>query len=295
MCATATDKPNHLDSGWSSMRNSDDTPLVLNFDYYDDHSSWRLDDLQESINEAIQIFAGSETPMTVETLNDLKPLVKALRELHRNTQVHDSVIRRALVLADELELSDDIESFDSSFEYDSAIDHLIEVLEAWDEAHNWIWTAEDWNVTATQQLEIIRRNRRDGLGERWTIKISDGLVELPGVDVNGYNPDKETTSLFDSLTALVYDEPTLGSIANKLEKLEFSIVPLLQEFADSYERADIEVDIPTLDNMIVAASNMNIDDIDKVVHTIEALAEDWYDGPETLIKTAAALLSTQEQ
>jgi hypothetical protein len=46
--------------------------------------------------------------------------------------------------------------------------------------------------------------------------------------------------------------------------------------------------------MIVVASNMNIDDLDKVVHTIEALAGDWYDGPETLIKTAAALLSTQE-
>ena len=291
MCVTTTDKPIHSDSGWASLRNSDDTPLILKFDYYDDHSSWRLDDLKDSINEAIQIFADYEKPFTVETLNDLTPLVKALRELHRNSQIQDKVIRRALVLADELELSHDIESFDANFEYDTAIDHLIEVLEAWDEAHNWTWTAEDWNVTATQQLENIRRNRRDGLGERWTIKISDGLVELPGVDVQGCNPDKGTASLFDSITALVYDEPTLGSIASKLEKLQSKIVPLMQEFADSYERADIEVDLPTLDNMIEAASNMNIDDIAKVVHTIEALAEDWFDGPETLIKTAAALLS----
>ena len=293
MCVTTSDKPNKLVSAWSSFRNCDDTPLILSFDYYDDHSSWRLEEMQVSINEAIEIFAKSETPMAVNSLNDLTALVNALRELHRNENVNDSVVRRALLLADELELPHDIESFDASFEYDSAVEHLIEVLGAWDEANKWIWTSEDWNVTATQQLENIRSNRRDGLGERWTIKISDSLVELPNVDIFGYNPSNEINSLFDSLTALVYDEPTLGSIAKKLEKMECTIVPVLHKFADSYERADIEVDIPTYDNMFFTASNITIVDVDKVVHTIEALAEDWHDAPEMLIKTAAALFCTQ--
>ena len=276
--------------GWSSLRNSDGSPLIISFDWYDDHSGWRLEDLQGQIEEANRMLENAgEKPEKIDSLHELEALVRSLRSLFRNRDVTDAIVRRGLELADDLDVPNDIQSFDSSINYDEAIVYLTEVLEAWDAAHSWTWTEEDWHVSAVAQLEKAQR-ARDGLGDRWTIRVSDETVELPGIDIHGFDADETTRAVFDALTALNNEESELGNIASILSKVDKSALNTLQIFGDCFERADITVQPVTVEKMISVTRSLSDEDLDTVTQTIEALAAEWHDTNEALIETAVALL-----
>lgn len=286
---TTTTAAPSTETAWSSLRNSDGTPIIISFDWDDDHSGWRLEDLRDSIDEARKLLAdaGIETG-TVDNLYELGPVARHLRELHRTETISDAVVRRALVLADELDLPDDIGGFDANSNYEDTFVYLREVLEAWDAAHRWAWTSENWNVTAVDELERLCRGRY-GLGDRWTVRVSDGLVELPGTDIEGANPDRATASIFDVFTATNYDDGQLGQIAAKLVHVDPSLHENLQKFADTFERIDVDIRPDTVDKVVNVVATIDTDRIDQIIETIERLGEDWYDSTAALIDTAVSL------
>jgi hypothetical protein len=275
---------------WSSLRNSDGTPLIYHFDWYDDHSSWRLEELENFIVQALELLQKTGVTVTeVNNLEDLKPIVTNLRHLHRNDQVDDASVRKALELADELALPDDISSYDASDAYDCTIQTVLEALGSWDEAHRWSHDTVDWNVTAVDALERIRASR-NGLSDRWTVTIEDGRVALPaGEDIIGMQPDNTTLALFDAVTALNYDEETYPKLADILIKLHADQTNRIIPFADMLERADIRPDHELLQRIVELTASHPEHNLDNICEVIEALAGEWHGSYVDLVDAATAL------
>lgn len=205
---------------WESVRNADGSAITIRFDWYDDHSAWRLDDLTESISTARELLAraGSEHAQ-IEHLHELPALVRALRALHRDEGVDDASVRKAMALADELDLGDDCESLDAQFEYESTLEHVNELLSAWQQQRTWVYTTDTWDVDVVRAFDRCK-DRRDGLGERWSITFTDDSVELPdGTEVRAVLADDEVVALFDEVTYDDYWEEQFPAIAELLLSL----------------------------------------------------------------------------
>lgn len=278
---------------WASLRKSDGTPTEFRFDWYDDHSSWRLEEMTGSIAEARSILERAGVAITAEInhINDVTPIVNHLRCVHRNEAVTDADVRRALTLADELHVHSEVESDDANFEHDCLMDNIKELLGAWDDAHTWIFTDDDWDISSAIGVLDRLRNNRNGLGDNWTIRVSDGLVELPGETVHGIVADKEMVRFFEDVTETPGDCTEPGLIAPALMTVPEDDRPAVVSLTEAlYGYGGLDYITPAMVNAIVATVARYDERGRQVVTEIaNGLAENWTGSRSDLLTAAEAL------
>lgn len=282
---------------WESLRPSDGSPLVISFDWYEDHSAWRMEDLSHVIDAALAVLAAhGERAERPDHVHELAPLVTQLRQLHRDPDVSDAQVRNALELADELDVGPDAESYDAQDQYDHALEELINALSAWDEYNDWRWLDDEWYVNATRLLEKVRDSRH-GLGERWKVVITDNWVELPdGTTVHGHVPSKPVDKLMNLIYEHIDREDDLAVVSPWL----VSIDDPTTRRADLLLRAisegiGTELDERTIRTVLDTAANPAILDeqLEQISTTVTALAGEWHQSFDELI-AAATTLNTAE-
>jgi hypothetical protein len=275
-----------------SLPSSDVSSTTIQFDWYDDHSSWRLEELQPSIEKAIAILAANKiTFEQPEHLRDLPRIARELRVLHRDRDVEDKVVRTGLELADELDFGDETENCDAQFQYECVVDEVDEALTQWDEAHAWRFTDEGWQIDSLDQFNNEKQSRY-GLGDRWSVTIDDDSVELPnGNIVRGYNPSKSKTVLMTEIYNSIYDEDDLGQVAALLVALDEAVVPRATELLDAVTNEFDSLEVATVRAVLQVAADMTLNDLilDQIVETVTALAGEWHQSAGELIFAASSL------
>ncbi len=283
----------NIDSTWESLRPSDGSSLTISFDWNEDHSSWRLEELSNEITEAMEILETSgHTTDRPTSIYDLDPITSLLRRLHRGEAVTDATVRRALALADQLELGD-IASDDANFQYESLIEHVTELIEAWDRHNTWIYIDDEWDVTA-QRLFDRCREHRNGLGDRWRITFDDDSIELPdGTVVYGLRPLRHQVKLFDEIVIdfAYVDEQDHAGIAKAVMNLDATAADVVgQAVCDLAAGRRMEIDTDVANTIIRIVQHHDIDALEKVIDTASRLADQWAGSETELICAAEALL-----
>jgi hypothetical protein len=279
-------------STWESLRPSDGSPLVISFDWHEDHSAWRIEDLADQINEALTLLSDHGMQQArPDHVHELPKLVSELRTLHRERSTPDSVVRRALDLADELDLGSDIEYFDGEHEYECVLANLFEALDAWDDDHRWRWMDDEYYVYARKRLEVIQSSRH-GLGDRWSVQLSDDRVELPdGSVVYGHEPDNEQSKLMDLVYGHIDREDDLATVAGPMAGLDSHTVQRTALLLESVVNALDEIDARTVQAAIDTASkdDIPVSSFEHIARTVQALAGEWHQDMGELFAAAAAL------
>lgn len=281
---------NNAEEYWASLRNSDDSPIVVKFDWYDDHSGWRLEEAAPFVEEANKLLALVDIePKSVTYLSDLEDIVSALRRLHRNERVTDAHVRQALKIADELDHGSDTQSFDSQMEYDQVIENLVEIISAWDAKHTWIYTEDVWDVTGLDRFEGAR-NERNGLGDRWSITITDDTIELPnGVVVHGLTPEKELEDFLDDLTSSggwMYMDVEIATTAIAVPKeVRQHVWGLAAALTDNGELELRASDVVAMQHTAQQAP----DQVERLTEMVTGLRSGWTGSVRELLETAIAL------
>lgn len=281
---------NNAKEKWASLQNSDGSPHVVSFDWYDDHSGWRLEEAGPFIKEANEILALDDVePHSVNYLSELSPLVRSLRMLHRSERIADATVRQALRIADELDLGDDTESFDAQIQYDDSIERVVELIEAWDAMHSWVWTDDVWDVTALDRFDGARKER-NGLGDRWTITLTDDRIELPnGVTVYGMTPEKELEDFLEELTSTgswMYMDVEIATTAIAVPKEVRQHVWGLA--AALSENGEIELR-PADVRAMQATAEQNPAEVERLTEMVNGLRSGWTGTVLELLETAVAL------
>ena len=105
----------------------------VSFDWHNDYSSWRLEDIDSEIEEAYSLFIKHKLPIEKpESVYQLAEFSKKLSLLYRNEKVSDADSRRALTLSDLIYFNDDIAAFDTEIAYNDAIEMLRDILPKWE-------------------------------------------------------------------------------------------------------------------------------------------------------------------
>jgi hypothetical protein len=278
---------------WESLRPCDGSLIKISFDWNDDHSAWRFEELSNEINEAIEILTSSGLVVQrPSNIYELGPIASLLRNLHRGKAISDSMVRRALKLADELELGD-IYNDDASFEYDCLIERVDEYLEAWDEYNTWIFIQDEWDVSAKKLFDRCRE-QRNGLGDRWSITLDDDRIELPdGTEVFGLRPMPHQSKLFDEIVIdLAYvDEEDNAGLAKAVMNLELKTANLVaQAICELAAGRKMKIDADTANKIIDIVHRHDADELAKVIDTAARLATHWSGSESELIIASEALL-----
>lgn len=273
---------------WKSMLGENEE-LKFSFNWYDDHSSWRLEELNDSIKEASELLASAGIMVeTVNQVSELTPIVNHLKSLHRDSKIKDHEVRRALQLADELHFGDYLESEDANFSYECLIENIEEHFEAWVSAQTWVYT-DSWSADPTREFAQCRESRY-GLGDHWSITITDNYIDLPnGRRITGVKPVPMLENIFDSITENNNDEDDYPKLVEILIKVNSSKHQLLSETIDTFNQAGIEIFPVLLQEIVSILSNSNSLDFNSVLETFLSLSAEWHDGWADLLQTALVL------
>ena len=279
---------------WDSWRTSDDSPIKIDFDWNDDHSSWRLEEASELIKESLTILEKAGTPVEMpDHVFGLAEIAKSLRRVHTCDVISDAVVRRSLSLADSLDFGQYCESDDASFNHDCAVDNAAEILEAWDRHQTWTHTDEDWQVSAADLFEKLQKSR-NGLGDRWSLTIDEDYVELPdGTVVNGLRPNDVHRKLFDEITVdLAYvDDDKYPSVATAILKVPLELVDrVAQAVCDIAAGREMRLDGDVVEIITAVISRHEIEQFNRIVETAAQLGEEWSGEEQELIIASESLV-----
>ena len=154
----------------ASILAKDADAITYKFDWYADHSSWRLDDIADDVNEAVTLLKNNSIDVTYENnFDSVRTVHKLLKSLYLNPDISDSDVRKSLHLADSLFLSEEIESFDATDSYHDLTSMLEDELSEWQKRHFWVFSDEAWDCDLVKEF-TNQQNHRNGLGERWSLK-----------------------------------------------------------------------------------------------------------------------------
>lgn len=279
---------------WANLRPEDGSALRFSFDWHDDYSSWRFDELTSEIADASAICATAGVTVPVPSnLYDLEPIAETLRGLYVNDAVDDATVRRGLVLADALDIPVSWQSEDTNLAFEDVIADLESAIEVWDDAHAWTFTDDDFDTSATRVFEWAKNRYRDGMGDRWSIELDDDEIRLhEGTVVYGYNPPAAVIELFERLrydVAYVDDE---SSVAKVFAFIDPAIVTKLSELIDACANQESfsvnHEDISAMTALI--ARGHDGEDFERITETIVGLAPDWSQSNADLIRAAESLV-----
>jgi hypothetical protein len=265
--------------------------MQFSFDWHDDYSSWRFDELTDEIAEASRICTAAGAKVeTPSNLYDLEPIVKTLRGLYVDDTVDDATVRRGLVLADALEIPISWQSEDANLAFEDVIAELEAAIDTWDDAHAWTFTDDDFDTTGARAFEWAKNRYRDGMGDRWSVELDDDEIRLhEGTVVYGYNPPAAVIELFDRLRYDVDDE---SSVAKVFAFIDPSVVGKLSELIDAFASlGSFSVDHADISAMTaLIARGHDDDEFERILETIAGLAPDWSQSNTDLLRAAEAFV-----
>lgn len=268
-----------------------DTVKRISFDWYNDYSSWRLEDLSDKLNNAYDLLKKYKLEFNViENVLELENFSKLLRNLYKNNIISDSDARSALYLADELYFDMDIMGFDTEIAYSDQIDYLKSSFEEWSKDKDILFTNEEWGV----DLEVILNkmlHSRNGLGNSWSFEINSDFIELSdGIIVYGFKYDIFYTKEFISL--LEYNisyQDDLGDLLLWLKKYNNETITKLSNFLiaidesiglDTLVKNDVEY---IIDNILELSNDK---ELAIIAQTINSLAKEWNSSFSDLLKVS---------
>jgi len=268
-----------------------DTVKRISFDWYNDYSSWRLDDLSDKLNNAYDLLKKYKLEFNViENVLELENFSKLLRNLYKNNIISDSDARSALNLADELYFDMDIMGFDTEIAYSDQIDYLKSTFKEWSKDYDILFTNEEWGV----DLEVIldrMLNSRNGLGNSWSFEISSDFIELSdGIIVYGFKYDIFYTNEFISLLEYhISYQDNLGDLLLWLRKYNNDTISKLSNFLIAIDES-MEIDTLDKNDINYIIDNIleisNDKDLAIIAQTINSLSKEWNSSFSDLLKFA---------
>lgn len=277
---------------WEDLCPADGASLTIRFDWHDDFSSWRLDELTGDIEEAAALLtrAGVEVK-NVSSLYDLESYPTALRGLYLKENSTDSDVRKGLLLADLLDIGYELQGLDASDQYESTVERVVETLEAWESRPGWYFTDDDWEVSAVDAWESAVKHR-NGLGDRWSITFTDSDIELPnGVVVKRIAADKPLRKVFDEITVDFAYVDDMSGVATALTKiLPDSYEQIAQAVCDLAAGRRMDVTPETIDKLGAMSALYSDEAFSVIIDTASRLAEDWFGTESELLIAAESLV-----
>lgn len=268
-----------------------DTVKRISFDWYNDYSSWRLDDLSDKLNNAYDLLKKYKLEFNViENVLELENFSKLLRNLYKNNIISDSDARSALNLADELYFDMDIMGFDTEIAYSDQIDYLKSTFKEWSKDYDILFTNEEWGV----DLEVIldrMLNSRNGLGNSWSFEINSDFIELSdGIIVYGFKYDIFYTNEFISLLEYhISYQDNLGDLLLWLRKYNNDTISKLSNFLIAIDES-MEIDTLDKNDINYIIDNIleisNDKDLAIIAQTINSLSKEWNSSFSDLLKFA---------
>jgi hypothetical protein len=203
----------------------------ISFDWHDDYSSWRLEDISTEIDEALAIFNKYNLPIEKpDNVYQLSEFSKKVRVLYKDEKISDFDARRAMILGDLLFFNDETASFDTEIAYNDAIEMLREILPKWESKFDLCCNNQESVTDLTVLLDSIL-HKRDGLGDRWEFEFYDDFISFPdGTTIKGFIFDKENDREFVDL--LEYNYSGIDNYKDIFTKFQ-SLEPALKSRAKS--------------------------------------------------------------
>lgn len=285
---------------WSELRAEDGTALVISFEYFDDHSSWRVDELSEELACAYTLLAANSAQYEhVRHVDQLHELAETLEELHKAHEC-DEESCEAGMLADQFRGSAHASEEDASDEYQYTVEYLDEVLDAWRYGRTWLHTERSWDVDVVAMLDELKR-RRYGLGERWSVSFTDESVQLPdGTTVWALTATEAERTLFETL---VWDDPWDNQapsareiLALNRDEVEFATEMCRRINArhwDEYNHSWPAYSQELTGVVCRLARELPRDRVDEFVELVIGLQDGWQGHQYELLNTCEALLSSK--
>jgi hypothetical protein len=254
--------------------------ISISFDWNDNYSNWRLEDLSDSIITGNKMLEKYKLPSYLITdVFELEKMSSELRNLYKLEAVSDSDARKALLLGDEIYFDNDIYSFDTEIAYQDQLSFLKDSIKSWASNQDTLYLDDEWSVNEDKILDNLLSSR-NGLGDRWNFVIYDDCIELSdGSFLYGikYKDNKSLSKLIDFLEYNLDDNIYLGELSKLLSCKEIQLLDKLYEFLSDIEEAfefgniNISDVIFILDNILIL-SNF---EIDRVKDTILSLHPEW--------------------
>ena len=262
------------------------------FDWYDDHSSWRLEDLQESFLQAQNLLTDYKLPnFDVTNYQDINLAAKQLRSLYQIQTSKSNDVKKAMLLADEIEINDDNQSFDTQIQYEDLIQEIKDKLTEWTTHFTWIYNQDEWDISPLHYFENLL-NGRNGLSDRWELEILENSVYFPNGDIiHGYEPTKEAADLFMHITYDAYGDEKYGDVADLIAKLPQNYLAVFCEITapfGEYTSISDEVAYTKILNELTAQP---LEALSKLVPVVLVLSQEWHSSAEELLTAAIALMA----
>ena len=275
----------------ASILTKDADAITYKFDWYADHSSWRLDDIADDINEAVTLLKNNSIDVTYENnFDSVRTVHKLLKSLYLNPDISDSDVRKSLHLADSLFLSEEIESFDATDSYHDLTSMLEDELSEWQKKHFWVFSDEDWDCDLVKEF-TNQQNHRNGLGERWSLKIDGDSVELPdGTLYRGVNPSPLLKLAMEAIIEDDWYESEFPGIVDALQKLNETHLEKVQQLATHISTCRVlNSRIIEVDAIINACNKVDLGKFSQYLETISSLALNWSGDNIDLLKASLEL------
>ena len=263
----------------------------ISFDWHDDYSSWRLEDISTEIDEAMAIFSkyniAIEKPDNVYQLSEFS---KKIRVLYKDEKISDFDARRALILGDLLFFNDEIGSFDTEIAYNDAIEMLRENLSKWESKFDLCCNNQESVSDLTVLLDAIL-HKRDGLGDRWKFEFYEDFLSFPdGTTIKGFIFDKENDREFVEFLEYSYSGiDNYKDILSKFQSLEPTLksraMSLLQAISDKNQSISNEV----IDFVFALVESNTIANDFVFLSNFDNLVTEWQLSLYDLIKVCAGL------
>lgn len=265
---------------------------TIDFDWYDDHSSWRIESLQPELAKAINLLnkAGGDEILPTD-LDGIRKLYHKLRSIYKDHNFSDQDVRSALIISDEIYTPEDVESFDASDSYDFIIEDLKERIANWQSSYYWVYSQDKWDVDLIKEFSALQE-ARNGLGERFKFKFQEKEIEFSdGTTYFGVNPSEELISAFEALTIHDWLDSEFPLIIELLVNEEISLLQKVERLANELSSVRELSSTHSEANMMLRACKQVPDHLfESLLETITSLSDNWSSSNLDLIEAALELI-----
>jgi hypothetical protein len=266
------------------------------FDWYDDHSSWRLEELGEKFSQAQALLTKYEFPnFNTKDFQEINQAAKNLRSIYRQENSKSQDVKASLLLADEIEISEDTQSFDSQIEYESMIEQIKDTVQEWSSHFTWIYNQDEWDISPIRYFENLL-NGRNGLSERWDLEVNDNSILFPdGQLIHGYEPTKEAADLFMHITYDSYGDEKYGEVADQIAKLPQEYLATFVDLTAPFGEYTSISDEVAYTKMLTSLTAQPVESLKTLVPVVMVLSQEWHSSAEDLVPAALALMNENPQ
>lgn len=278
------------------MKNNLD-PIVIKFDWNDDHSKFRIEEIGDLLNE-IEALLGSK--ISVESIYELEEVCKPLRYLYQNKMMDDKMARRSIEIHDEIKSIISSSEYDAVLEYEDTLALITEKLEDYNKEFIWIYSLGDeaeFNIDLVKYFKNLL-NSRHGLGDRFVVEFDSKWIEMPnGERIYLHNPSDAENNLFNIYYNSDIDEEKYSMVAHWVANLpnntKLKIISEISEIITGQlydEGHDFLKDITeNYLNEVEKVVNCKEFDYERYLTFLKKIGCEWDQGLEELVKSVNIL------